>query len=626
MIMSILYIILALFGIGVLVFIHEMGHYLMARRVGITVLAFSIGFGKPLVEWTRKGVKWRICVLPFGGYVQMEGMDKKGALEPYQIKGGFFAAKPWDRIKVALAGPLANILFTLVAFAILWWAGGREKPFSQFTHHIGWVERESGLYDANVRAGDLITKLNGRDYNGFTDFLYAVALDKGSLNIEGQEVDYWTGSRSPFNYTFPKDKNFNVLFPAQYILVAPEEIPADSPMAGSGIEAGDRILWVDGELIFSLQQLIQVINSPYVLLTVERGGETFLTRVPRLKIGDFRLATSEKEEFDDWRYEAKLKGKVEQLAFIPYNLTSNGVVEGAISFVDEKSEIQDKFEGQMRSNIEIPLKRGDKIVAIQGKKIKSSYQLLKEMQTKQCVIAVQKKAEIISPTYKAAEEDFEASFEIEDLEKLIQSVGTELTVSEVGDLRLLNPVTPIPLRNHPVATKGKKAKSVDEKTFKEEKLPQIASVLPSVNRLSLNIKVSDKKVWYNVNPFVLFGSVFKETYRTLYALVTGFLSPKNISGPVGIVQVMHHSWSVGPKEALFWLGMISLNLAVLNLLPLPVLDGGHIAMSAVEMVTKKPLKAKTMQRLILPFIILLIGFFIYLTYNDIVRLITSLFS
>lgn len=629
MIMSILYIILALFGIGFLVFIHELGHYFMARRVGITVLAFSIGFWKPLLEWERKGVKWRICMLPFGGYVQMEGMDKKGAIEPYQIPGGFFAAKPWDRIKVALAGPLANILFAFIAFVILWGVGGREKPFAMFTHHIGWVERDSGLYEADVRAGDEITKLNGRPYKGFTDFLYAIALDKSALTIDGQEVDYWNGSRLPFSYAFPKDKNVNVLAPAQYLIVASEEQPADSPMANSGVAPGDRIVWVDGELVFSLPQLVQVINTPRVLLTVERGGETFLTRVPRLMISDLRLTTAEKEELDDWRYEAKLSPKVDQLAFIPYNLTSTGLVDGPLGFIDEKSNPQAAFDGAKRSYIEIPLQRGDKIVAIQGQKISSSYQLLKELQTKKCMIVVQKMAAEKAPFYSDADGNFEASFEIEQLDKIARSLGTDSPVAQVGDLHLLKPVTPTPLRQPAVpmkASKGKKGESVDEETFKEGQLNQITSILPTLHRLALNIRVSDKMVVYNPNPFELFGSVFKETYRTLYALVTGFLSPKNISGPVGIIQVMHQSWMMGAKEALFWLGMISMNLAVLNLLPVPVLDGGHIALSAVEMVTKKPLKAKTMERLILPFVILLIGFFVYLTYNDLARLITSWFQ
>lgn len=631
MIASILYIILALFGIGFLVFIHELGHYFMAKRAGITVLAFSIGFGKPLLQWERNGVKWKICALPFGGYVQMDGMEKKGAIEPYQVPGGFFAAKPWDRIKVALAGPMSNIVFAFVAFTILWGVGGREKPFSAFTHHLGWVERDSGLYEADVRAGDEITKVNGRPYNGYMDFLYALVLDKTALTVNGLEVDYWDGTKSPFNYTFPEEKNLNVLVPAQYLIYqkGPEtELAADSPMLKSGIVYGDRILWVDGELVFSFKQLIQVINSPRVLLTVERGGETFLTRVPRLSIGDLRLLEAERAELDDWRYEAKLTPKVEQLAFIPYNLTPSGHVEEVLGYIDEKSHPQGAFEGAKRASSETPLQRGDKIVAVQGQKITSSYQLLKELQTKKCLIVVQKTAEETPPAYTDADQNFEASFEIDSLRQITQSIGTDALVAEVGDLRLLNPVTPTPLREVPVQVKkkGKKEEAVDEETFKESHLSHITSILPNVNRLALNIRAGDKTVTYNPNPVVLFKSVFKETYRTLFALITGYLSPKNISGPVGIVQVMHNSWMMGAKEALFWLGMISLNLAMLNLLPIPVLDGGHILLSAVELVTKKPLKAKTMERLIFPFVILLVGFFIYLTYNDLVRLFTSLFQ
>src|SRR5690606_1659179 len=118
---------------------------------------------------------------------------------------------------------------------------------------------------------------------------------------------------------------------------------------------------------------------------------------------------------------------------------------------------------------------------------------------------------------------------------------------------------------------------------------------------------------------------FQEVYRTLFALITGYLSPKHIGGPVGIVQVIQNGWSVGAKEALYWLGMISLNLGLLNLLPIPVLDGGYVLFALFESVTKKRLKAKTMERLIFPFIILMIALFIYLTYNDLLRLLGRFF-
>jgi regulator of sigma E protease len=132
-------------------------------------------------------------------------------------------------------------------------------------------------------------------------------------------------------------------------------------------------------------------------------------------------------------------------------------------------------------------------------------------------------------------------------------------------------------------------------------------------------------VIYNPSPFKMFVGVFDETWRTLRALVTGYLSPKYMSGPVGIVQAIHYGWMLGIKEALFWIAVISLNLGIINLLPVPVLDGGHICFAVIESITKKPIKAKTMERLVIPFIVLLVLFFIYLTYQDILRLLSRFF-
>ena len=99
-----------------------------------------------------------------------------------------------------------------------------------------------------------------------------------------------------------------------------------------------------------------------------------------------------------------------------------------------------------------------------------------------------------------------------------------------------------------------------------------------------------------------------------------------MSGPVGILHVIQQQWSIGYKEALFWLGTISLNLAVLNLLPLPVLDGGYILLSLFELLTGIRLKVETVEKIVLPFAILLIVLLLYLTYNDVTRIFSYFFS
>ena len=207
LVQNILYIILAAFGLGILVFIHELGHYFMARKVGMTIEAFGIGFGKALYTWEHKGVKWNLCILPFGGYVRIAGMEKKGNLEPYQIPDGFYGKRPWDRIKVALMGPIVNIAFAFLLFFIIWAGGGRMKTFAEFTHLIGWVDPSSKLYEMGVRPGDAIQRYDHRPFTGFKDLIYASVTDGQTAEIKGLKIDYLKETREPFDYTLSTYQN-----------------------------------------------------------------------------------------------------------------------------------------------------------------------------------------------------------------------------------------------------------------------------------------------------------------------------------------------------------------------------------------------------------------------------------
>ncbi len=647
---NLLYVILALFGIGFLIFIHELGHYFMARRVGITVEVFAIGFGKAIYEWEHKGVKWKIGYLPFGGYVKMAGTEKKGSLELHQIPGGFFSKKPWDRIKVAAIGPLVNIAFAFLAFALLWALGGRKKDFSDFTHYVGWIDPDSTLYTtAQVRPGDEICSVNGKSFKGFNDLIYAVLLDKQNPHITGRLVDYAQGTKTAFEYTFSNENQLrgierarNTLShfgPAGYLIYdkmpsgKPNPLLEGSPMQNSGIQYQDRIVWVDGQLIFSSEQLMKVLNEPRALLTVERGNERFLTRVPRLKVSDLKLSREEIGELNDWQYEAKIESKVNDLYFIPYNLNSQTSVETAVGYINESSTVQNQFEPSIRSAMEIPLQPGDKIVAVDGAPIANAYELLEKLQKHEVQIIVGKIAATSPDSWKEADRYF-TDFSMEELKTIVHSIGGQQLVHEAGNLRLLNPVTPICLSDFPLPKEKKlqrqmkledQKKAIEAIADSKQKEAALQNLELCQKRLMLGITLQDKQVNYNPLPTTLFSNVFQETYRTLFALISGQLSPKMISGPVGIVQVIHHGWAAGAHEALYWLALISLNLGLLNLLPIPVLDGGYIVFALTEIVTKKPIKSKTMERLIIPFTIAIVLLFIFLTYNDISRLLGRLF-
>lgn len=644
MVENFFYGILAILGLGFLVFIHELGHYIVARRKGMKVEAFAIGFGKPIFTWMFQGVKWNLCWLPFGGYVKIAGMQKEGDLEPNEIPDGFYAKAPSSRIQVALAGPVVNIVFSILCFTFLWILGGRTKPFSEYTHRIGWVDPKSELYTQGVRPGDVIESYANKPFQGFKDLLIAGVMDQKSAHISGYKIDYKTGERDPFDFTLPtyelpqsgRDKihTIGILSPASYLIYNESMQPTPgSPMAESGIQQKDRMIWVDGEVAFSVPQMTSLINESTAFLTVQRGSEIFQTKVPRVQVEDLKINPSFKGEIDDWQHEASIKGRLQDLYYIPYILSPSCKIEGEIGFIDEKDKERAQAICERCSHFQ-SLKEGDQILAIDGKRISTPYEFLAQLQTRHVLVIVDRGSKSVEPvSWNRADKTFD-DFGFKDLDLIVSTLGTNHPVTESGSLHLLNPVVPKPFIEFPFTVEQKEQLNKSEASYKTylesiqdpEKRKEAASQWEKQQkRAILGVNLSDKKVIYNPSPIQQFGDVFEDTWRAFYGLVSGGLNPKYLSGPVGIVHIVHNSWMVGAKEALYWLAVISLNLGLLNLLPVPVLDGGHIMFSVWEAITKRPIRAKTMERMIIPFVGLLVAFFIYVTYQDIARLFSHIF-
>ncbi len=632
---NILYLFLAILGLGFLVFIHEFGHYIMARRVGMTVEAFSIGFGKPIYSWESKGVKWQICWLPFGGYVRIAGMEKKGTVEPHEIPDGFYGKRPLDRIKVALAGPATNILFAFLVFALIWITGGQEKPFREHTNIIGNIDRQSSLYTFGVRPGDQFTAIDGKPVQGFTDIFIEMMMNKNARHLEGKELNYFAKTQEPFTYPLPHGMegigSLGVM-PAEYLVFDKVTAPG-SPMEKSGIQKGDRIVWADGELVFSRNYLTQVLNEPIAFLTVKRGDATFFARVPRLKISDLQMDSSQKAELSDWQHEAGLMAKNSQLYFIPYNLNNRCVVENSLSFVDKNLETA-QYKPEARKKLSLSLESGDMILAVDGEPVTTSAQLFTKLQSRKALIIVDRSPKTPIMSWTKSDAFFENSFQVDKLSQMMETPGVA-PQPVLDNFHLLAPVVLKAYSELPLDPKMKAQSEARLQAYKKQiekiedpavRAQQLELLAQSQKTLMLGVELQDRLVSYNPTPFVLFGDVVDQTWRTLISLVSGSLSPKNLAGPIGIVQALQYSWQSGLKDALFWLGFVSLNLAFINLLPIPVLDGGHILFSAIEAVTKKPIKAKTMEKLIIPFIVLLIIFFVYVTYQDIARIIGKFFG
>jgi regulator of sigma E protease len=281
------YVLAFLVAIGVLVAVHEYGHFWMARRMGIRVLRFSIGFGKAL--WERKGAdgtEYAIAAIPLGGYVKLLD-EREGPVDPAIAAQAYNRKSPWTRIAVLLAGPLANFLFAVAAYWVLFVAGiPALKPV------LGEVTADSVAARAGLNSGDEIVAVGGRE-TGTREAAVLALLDElmngraielavrdeqgdtrqASLAIEGDRRALTEpGALLPglgFDFWYP-------VIPARVGKIMP-----GSPAERAGLREGDLIAAVDGALVADFPALVAVVQpKPGATLdfTVERAGQSL--RVP----------------------------------------------------------------------------------------------------------------------------------------------------------------------------------------------------------------------------------------------------------------------------------------------------------------------------------------------------------
>ena len=366
---------------------------------------------------------------------------------------------------------------------------------------------------------------------------------------------------------------------------------------------------------------------------VARGDQVFLTRIPRLQIRDLRLDSAAKADLQDVEFALGIRTALSSLYYIPYTLTEECLVQSPVTYIDETATEKKLFE-PLADSIEIPLLSGDRILAVDGAPVQQLHEFFSAIQTRHVQMVVVRGENYAPLSWNKADQSFVSGISFPDLNKLTESVGGSSRLSHVGNLYLLNPIVPKPRYEFPLTYSLKERiteavssqkKQKQGEAVSEERSKALKMLEDSQNQVMLGLPLKDRTVNFNPSPVQLMVSSLQEAWKTLYATITGYTSPKYLAGPVGMVQVIHHGWSDGFKEVIYLIAMISLNLGILNLLPIPILDGGHICFYLFEMITGKKIKAKTMEKLIIPFIVLFVAFFIYLTYQDIVRLLSKFF-
>ncbi len=436
--------------LGILVTLHEYGHFWVARRCGVKVLRFSVGFGKPLFSWyDRRGTEYAIAAIPLGGYVKM--LDEREGPVPEELRDQAFTSKPpSQRIAIAAAGPLANFVFAIFAYWVLSVAG-----VTSLAPVIGEVADGSVAARIGLHEGMEIQAIDGQRVTSWRDAnmrLLERAGEHGTITMEvvdGNARGEIAGELGGWNLSDDTPD------PLAEFGITPwrPEVPAVLGMVSeggraeqAGLQAGDRILAVDGEPVANWFELVDHIHSApeqILSLTVDRNGR-------ELEIS----ATPESRTLDNGEVIGFLGAGVEP-----------------VSWPDE---------------------------------------LLREVR--------------------------------------------------YGPL---------------------------------EAIPQAISETWSDTRMTL---IAIKK------------------------MATGLLSPKNLSGPITIARVADASVRSGLEDFVRFLAYLSISLGVLNLLPVPVLDGGHIVYYTIEAIRGKPLSDEVQAFGLRIGMALILTLMVFALYNDLMRL------
>ncbi|EIK68763.1 RIP metalloprotease RseP [Pseudomonas synxantha BG33R] len=280
--MSALYMIVGtLVALGVLVTFHEFGHFWVARRCGVKVLRFSVGFGMPLLRWhDRRGTEFVIAAIPLGGYVKMLD-EREGEVPADQLDQSFNRKTVRQRIAIVAAGPIANFLLAMVFFWVLAMMGSQQvRPV------IGAIEADSIASRAGLVAGQEIVSIDGEPTTGWGAVNLQLVRrlgESGTVNVVVRDqdssaetpralaLDHWLkGADEPDPI---KSLGIRPWRPALPPVLA--ELDPKGPAQAAGLKTGDRLLALDGQALGDWQQVVDLVRvrpDTRIVLKVEREG------------------------------------------------------------------------------------------------------------------------------------------------------------------------------------------------------------------------------------------------------------------------------------------------------------------------------------------------------------------
>ncbi|MFC6167657.1 RIP metalloprotease RseP [Acinetobacter terrestris] len=273
--MSALFIVVAaILLLGPLIAIHEFGHYIVARKLGVKVLVYSIGFGPTLLKWTSKksGIQYQLSALPLGGYVKMLD-EREGSVAEEDLPKAFNRQHPWKRIAIVAAGPLINLAFAVVLFWILF-----IPSQEQLNTRVGKVLPNTPAATVQMQVGDKITNVDGTATPTWEKLNFALVDrvgETGSIEIQADRAGQVKTFQLPIQ-DFLKNQNQSALDSLGFMPYRPH-IPAvaaklseDGAAIRQGMKEGDKIIAIDGVKMNDWFDVVQVVQaSPEKLLKID---------------------------------------------------------------------------------------------------------------------------------------------------------------------------------------------------------------------------------------------------------------------------------------------------------------------------------------------------------------------
>jgi regulator of sigma E protease len=506
--------------VGVLIFVHELGHFVWAKVFGVKVLRFSLGFGPRLFGFTRGETEYVIAAIPLGGYVRLLG-ELPGDVVTKKDEGRSFAEQPlWRRVIIVLAGPVMNLAFPLLLYFVVFLG---ERDMSPPV--IGTV-LPGAPADGHLMPGDRVLAVDGSEVRTFYELMQRVegSIDQPielTLERRRQQVEaVVTPVRSTETRALGMTREVGRIgVSTRSPLAVIGIISPASPAASARLRSFDRVIAAGGRPIERFADLVEVLEP-------NRGGTVPITYLrPR-------------------RFDGGLENVLELSFYEPHVATltpepgpGSGVLRAGI-------ESSDLYVAEVRAGspeAAIGLRPGDRLLELDGEPIRLFASFVESLQTSEQTeheITFRRADQVITRRLALEREQGETEF------------GERFDRYAIG-ITHWAPTT-------------------------------VEPPVPNPSPVSYAARESIAATW----------DMIELTVTSVVRLVQGRLSVRSLGGPLSILEGTQTAASGGPLDYLAFMAFISINLGLLNLLPIPLLDGGHLLFFVIEAISRRPLETR----------------------------------